>query len=121
MNKELKVLYTIFELEMAPPFRFFEDSYDIDTPWIYNKRSEWIGCYVKQHKYFYTDFEKIKPCLDKIKKTFNLDMMSDEDMYLITKYLVNWFRDKFPKKIEGGAIKNDTGNYIEYWINKFEI
>ena len=88
MEKQLKVIYTIFELEFAPPFKLQRD--EPETPNIYDKHSKRSGWYNQRKDCFYVDLKKNHDILTKIKQTFNVDEISDDDVYHIAKHLLDW-------------------------------
>ena len=119
MNREIQVLYAIFELEMKPPFKFLEDSYADNSPYIYNKNLEKIGWYSRQDKFLYINSGPMKSSLDKIKKTFNLEKLSNDDVYHIAKHLFNWFQGKISITINKAEVYNpDTRKHIVYSTKK---
>ena len=114
MNKEIEVLYKIFELELAPPFKWWKGP-DQD---IYNKHSNVVGWY--SSKCFYVEYEKSVAILKKIKQVFSADKLSKEDVYNIAKQLFNWLKGKFPDKIEFVMIYN-MSVYDEVYYRKLRM
>ena len=114
MNRELQVLYKIFELELAPPFSLQQDQPTV--PDIFNKHSEKIGWYSVAGKCIYPNYRSIAPILTKIKQTFNIDEISNDDLTHITKHLFFWVRTQFPLIIERLEWLNyDTGRSVIYY------
>ena len=115
MNKELKILYLIFELELSPPFEVKEDLNSRFVPDINNKYSESIGWFSVMDKNICLEGEKEDSILRKVKQVFNVDKFSDDDIYHIVKHLFNWLQDKFPEDFESIEFWNgNIGNYIDY-------
>ena len=116
MDREIQVLYTIFQLELKPPFNFVRvPNSNTSLPFIYNKFSENIGTYTRHSKlcFFYADVSE--PIQKRIKKVFNATKLSDTDVYHIAKHLLNWLQDNFPEKVEIVEVINyDTGRMIFY-------
>ena len=119
MNKQVKVLYTIFELELSPPFKIIrEDDYP-HADNIINKHSECIGTYHRPDKKFGLTFRKGSSILRKVKQVFNHNKISDDDAYHIVKHLFNWLQNKFTEEIETVSILNDdTLVYAIYQIEE---
>lgn len=111
MNKETEVLYKIFELELVLPFTLDNNSY------VYDKHSEEIAWYGKPDGEFGLTSEKEISILNKIRQTFNVDELSNDDVLHITKHLFNWLQDKFPEKIETVSILNDDTEEYSYYPN----
>lgn len=104
MNRQTQVLYTIFELELAPPFVI--DSSESNVLHIHNKHSKMIGWYNKENDLIYVADTPMVQIIKKFKQIFNVDKLSDEVMFHIAKHSFNWFQDKSPV----------TFKYIE-WYN----
>lgn len=115
MNKEIQVLYTIFELELNPPFTVREDSGDPACPDIYDRFLNKIG-YIRinyERIYLFDRFER--SLLQRVKRVFNIDKLSYDDVYHINKHLYNWLQNKFPKKVVSVVLLNwDTMELVTY-------
>ena len=120
MNKEIQVLYTIFELELAPPFELVDDPMVYGKPDIHNRFSEKIGWYDMSYKTFNQRWTLQTILLNKIKQTFNVDELSDDDVYHIAKHFVNWANSNFPMNVVGSQYHNiDSGKIISYPERKY--
>ena len=99
MNTQLEVLHKIFELDLAPPFRLVQERYFTYMPEIHNRHSEKIGWFdVRDGELRIT--EKEISILNRVKQVFNLDNLTDDDVYHIAKHLVKWFQDKLPNEVK---------------------
>ena len=115
MGKQLQVLYTIFKLELNPPFELVKTEYSYYTLAVYNKHSDLIGSFDVYDKHISMRTTKEVSILTKIAQVFNAETLSNDDIYHIAKHLVNWLRDKFPDVIESIEFRNqDNGEYIYY-------
>ena len=115
MNKETQVLYTIFQLELNPPFTVMRSDYDGSVHNLFNKYSESIGWFSMTDKNICLDGKKEVSILRKVKQVFNADKFSDDEVRLIIKHLYNWLRDKSPKDFESIEFWNkDTSEFVYY-------
>lgn len=97
MTKQLKILYKIFELELKPPFQVVNDNeYDI----LINSHSDTIATYYSEHNDLALDEVKCGYILSKVRQIYYIDELSDEEICIVGKHLINWFQDKFPQKID---------------------
>lgn len=124
MSKQLKVLHTIFELEFAPPFQlkkygtpFRFNNQDCYNYIIINKYPDTIGTYDYMTKYIIFERHIDRSLLTKIKRTFNIEKLSDSNVYYIAKHLFIWLQDKLPDDLEYKSINlrnNDSWNVVGY-------
>ena len=120
MSKQIQALHIIFKLGLNPPFTLkvpFWDKKSKRIFCIHNNNSEIIGLYGSDIKrtYFYPD--KMQPCLKKVKQFFNVDTISDEEMYHIAKHLFNWLQDNFQEKVESVKIENESNSKGIFYPN----
>ena len=119
MNRQIQVLYTIFELELRPPFELKKDPIDSDAILIYDKQSFLLGRCKKSTNVIKIHDLVVLIIQKRIKKVFKVDTLSDDDVYHIAKHLVNWFREKHIAYVENtGMWNNDTTIYVNYYKSK---
>ena len=119
MNREIKVLYSIFELELAPPFKLVEDPIHTAKPDIVNKHLELLGYLNVEGKRPILSDKKMNSIFIRVKQVFNVNKLSNDDVYHIAKHLFNWLQDKLDNEITHIRIWNDNGDeIIEYLNNK---
>lgn len=110
MNKEIKVLYTIFELELTPPIgrkNLVHDGYVCD------KHGRKIAWYMVDTKELMMSTSITKSLLNKIKQTFNVETLSNNDVFHIKKHLDAWMRDNLLEEFNVITIQNmDTTSWL---------
>ena len=99
MNKQIQILYKIFELELTPPFKLIRDDDYPHADDIFNKHSEKIGWYDRDVKCFHMSYEKDMAILKKIKQVFGINRFSGDQLSIFEKQLSDWLQDKFPEKV----------------------
>lgn len=113
MNKELELLYKIFELELSLPIKI--EATDDSTPHIYNRHSEIIGIYRRNVKMIMLSDSKTKYILKKVKQVFNIDKLSNYAVYYIANQLFNWIQNNFPTEVVIVRLYNfDENDFIHY-------
>ena len=116
MDKQLNLLYSIFKLELNPPFSLVEWG-SVSTPFsfkIVDKNSNSIGGYYK--KQIRLNFDRQNLILERVKRVFNAEVLSKTDVCIIVvKHLLNWLQDNFPEKVESVLLFDiPNGTYIDY-------
>ena len=118
MNREIKALYTIFDIELAPPFTFRRGVYFYS---IINRYSDDVGYYSSETKKFHVSDEKSALIIKKVKQLFNIDGALYDDVDIITKHLFDWLRDKqLSKKVIGVTMVEDVTNYFATYLEDDE-
>lgn len=104
MDRQIEVLYSIFKLELSPPFELFSYDSDRDRPLVFNSQSKSIGIYKRKLNQLSLGHDKCNSIMSRIKQTFNVNKISDDDAYHIAKHLYNWLQHNFPEKVESVAV-----------------
>lgn len=101
MDKQLNLLYSIFKLELSPPFNLVE-SESASMPFsfkIFDKNSNTIGYYYE--KKISLNLGRQDSIVERAKRVFNVEALSETEVCIIVaKHLHNWLQDNFPEKIE---------------------
>ena len=101
MDNQIKVLYSIFELELAPPFRVEDFKYHGRSLFqkVLNRREDVVASYNPNDKWVNLFNQRSDGILDKIKQVFGLTEITDDEVLIISNHLYNWLVDKFPEDI----------------------
>ena len=115
MNKEIQLLYKVFELDLAAPLELVNEPKHIGKPSICNKHSKVIGWIDMSDGYAVIHEDETSLILKRVKQIYNVDKLSDDDVYHIAKHLANWLQSNFITTVNAIEIRNkDTLEYCVY-------